>query len=114
MDEAKGAHSIRWELPSVTPQVVPGYTPIFSSALLCGNQVHLSGRLAKREGQLLVGRVDAEIPIDEARESARGVALELLAALREAAGGLDRVEALGRLFVMVRGAEHAIGAVLGR
>ena len=49
-----------WDLPSVTPPVVPGYQPIFSPYVISGNCVHVSGRLSKRDGQILSGRVGAD------------------------------------------------------
>lgn len=93
------------EIPSPTPPVVAGYKPLFESAMHFDGLVLVSGRLAKMDGQVLAGRVGAEITLEQASESARGVALELLGALRDAAGGLDNVAALGRLFVMVRCAD---------
>lgn len=93
------------ELHAITPPVVAGYQPLFESAARLDGLVLVSGRLAKRDGQVLAGRVGAEISVEHARESAQGVALELLGALRDAAGGLDRVQALGRLYVMVRCAD---------
>jgi enamine deaminase RidA (YjgF/YER057c/UK114 family) len=93
------------ELPSITPPVVAGYQPLFESAVRLDRLVLVSGRLAKRDGQVLAGRVGAGITLEQASESARGVALELLGALRDAAGGLEHVASLGRLFVMVRCAD---------
>lgn len=94
-----------WDLPSVTPPIVPGYQPIFSPHVISGNCVHVSGRLSKRDGQILSGCVGTDISLEEARASARGLALELLGALRDVAGSLYCVAQLGRLFVMVRSAE---------
>jgi len=94
------------EIPSITPPVVTGYKPLFESAVSLDRLVLVSGRLAKVDGQVLAGRVGAEITVEQASESARGVALELLGALRDAAGGLEHVATLGRLFVMVRCADN--------
>lgn len=91
------------KLPTVTPPVVPGYTPAFVPFRRSGSQIHVSGRLAKREGQVLVGKVGAEISLPEAREAARGIALELVSVLREAAGDLEKVR-LVKLFAMINGA----------
>jgi len=94
------------QIPLVTPPVVAGYEPLFESALCLDRLVLVSGRLAKMDGQVFAGRVGAEITLDQACESARGVALELLGALRDVAGGLENVASLGRLFVMVRCADN--------
>ncbi|MBL8299003.1 MAG: RidA family protein [Rhodanobacteraceae bacterium] len=89
------------ELPDVMPAVVDGYAPAFVPFVISGNQVHLSGRLGKKNGQLLCGKVGDSITLDEARLSARNTAIELLAVLSSAIGDLNRVERIVKLFVMV-------------
>ena len=91
-----------WIVPAETPPVVPGYTTLFSPFVTEGRQVAISGRLGKTSGRVLAGRVGEDISVESAIESARGVALELLASLRDAAGELGNVRSLGRLFVAVR------------
>ncbi|HNN91114.1 MAG TPA: RidA family protein [Pseudomonadota bacterium] len=91
------------ELPSLLPPVAPGYTPAFVPYRRSGTQIHVSGRLAKRDGQVLCGKVGADISLAEAREAARSVAIEFLSVLREAAGELDKVRVV-KLFAMVNGA----------
>jgi enamine deaminase RidA (YjgF/YER057c/UK114 family) len=88
-------------LPPVMPPVVPGYEPAFAPFVCSGNQVHLSGRLGKRDGQLLCGKVGANLSVEEGRLAAREATLELLAVLLVAAGDLDRVSRIVKLFVMV-------------
>jgi len=56
----------------------------------------ISGQVPMREGRLLTGRVPDQVPIEEAREAAHAVALNLLAQIEQAAG-LDRVEAIAQL-----------------
>lgn len=94
-----------WVVPMPTPPVVPGYTTLFSPCVTDGRHVAISGRLAKLSGQVLSGRVGEDVSFEAAVESARGVALELLGSLRDAAGDLGRVSSLGRLFVAVRVAD---------
>jgi enamine deaminase RidA (YjgF/YER057c/UK114 family) len=88
-------------LPNAMPPVVAGYEPAFAPFACSGNQVHLSGRLGKRDGQLLCGKIGANLTLEEGRSAAREAALELLAVLRVAAGDLDRVQRIVKLFVMV-------------
>src|SRR3954451_4426488 len=67
--------------------------------------------LTKRHGDLMFvsghgpmdarGKVDADLPLDEARQAARLTGLLLLATLRAELGSLDRVTSILKLFGMV-------------
>ena len=98
---AERLRALEIELPDVAPPVVAGYTPSFVPWVQSEKLLFLSGRLAKRDGQILVGKLGGAISVPEAKAAARGVAIELLAAVKEAVGNLDRVERIVRLFVMV-------------
>jgi enamine deaminase RidA (YjgF/YER057c/UK114 family) len=93
-------------LPDVMPPVVDGYVPAFAPFSRSGNQIHLSGRLGKERGDLLCGKVDNEISVDQARLAARHAAIELLAVLKAAIGDLGCVRRIVKLFVMVNGDPH--------
>jgi enamine deaminase RidA (YjgF/YER057c/UK114 family) len=69
-----------------------------------GDLLHLSGHLAKRDGQVVTGRVGAEVDVDTARELARQVALDLVATAAEAAGGVDGLAGVVKLVGLVRSA----------
>ncbi|MEO7456874.1 MAG: RidA family protein [Gemmatimonadaceae bacterium] len=88
-------------LPDEAPPVVPGYVPIFAPFVRTGNLLYLSGRLAKKDGQLWVGKLGQEVTTAEGKQAARGIAIELLATMRVALGDLENVRRLVRLFVMV-------------
>src|SRR2546421_1837446 len=75
-------------LPDTPPSVVDGYGASFVPFVRTGNLIHFSGRLAKKDGKLWVGKLGEEITVSEGKQAARGVALELLAALQEAIGEL--------------------------
>jgi enamine deaminase RidA (YjgF/YER057c/UK114 family) len=90
-------------LPDAPPPVVSGYTPIFAPYVRTGNLVSISGRLAKKEGAVWSGKLGQELTVREGQEAARGVAIELLATLRAAAGDLNRVKQIVRLLVLVNG-----------
>ncbi len=65
-----------------------------------GRLLYLSGQGPIRDGKpLFVGQVGGDVTLDEGMEAARQATLNALAAIREAAGTLDRVEQ----FVQVRG-----------
>jgi hypothetical protein len=48
-------------LPDVQPPVVDGYVASFVPFVRTGNLVYLSGRLAKKDGKLLCGKVGEQI-----------------------------------------------------
>ena len=93
-------------LPDVIPPGVDGYVPAFAPFVRSGDQIHLSGRLGKRDGKPLCGKVGEEISLEQGKVGARGVAIELLAVLKVAVGDLDNVRRIVKLFVMVNGAPN--------
>ncbi len=90
-------------LPATPPAVVDGYTPSFAPYVKTGNLLYLSGRLAKKDGQLWRGKLGEQLTTAEGKEAARGVAIELLATLRAAVGDLEHVKRIVRLLVLVHG-----------
>ena len=90
-------------LPDSPPPIVAGYTPIFAPYVRSGELVSISGRLAKKEGAVWRGKLGQELSVRDGQEAARGVAIELLATLRDAAGDLNRVQQIVRLLVIVNG-----------
>ena len=83
-------------LPDSPQQIVAGYTPLFAPYVRTGEFVSISGRLAKKEGAVWRGKLGRELSVREGQEAARGVAIELLATLRDAAGDLRRVQQIVR------------------
>jgi len=99
------ARGLGIELAGEAPPVAQGYQPAFAPyAFSSGELIHLSGRLAKKDGALLIGKVGAEISLEAAKVAAREIAIELLSVLKQATGDLDRVQRIVRLLVMVNGA----------
>ena len=91
-------------LPDVLPPVVAGYVPAFAPYVRTGSHIHISGRLAKRGQETLIGKIGGDLTLEHGKAAARDVAVELLAVLKHAAGGLDRVSRIVKLLVMVNGA----------
>ncbi|HET9394739.1 MAG TPA: RidA family protein [Nitrospiraceae bacterium] len=91
-------------LPDVMPPVVAGYEPSFQPFIRTGSQVHVSGRLAKRDGEIFEGKIGRDISLEEGKAAAREVAIELLSVLSHASGGLDRVSRIVKIVVFVNGA----------
>ncbi len=93
-------------LPVEAPPVVPGYVPVFVPFVRTGNLLYLSGRLAKKDGELWVGKLGEEITSAEGKQAARGIAVEMLATLQVALGDLENVQRIVRLLVMVNCTPH--------
>src|SRR5580658_1128694 len=89
-------------LPDVPPPVVDGYVAAFVPFVRTGNQIHLSGRLAKKNGMLWCGKLGEEITTAEGKQAARSVAIELLAAI----GDLNDVRRIVKLLVFVNSGPH--------
>jgi enamine deaminase RidA (YjgF/YER057c/UK114 family) len=81
-------------------ELPPPPNPIgsYKTAVICGDLLFLSGTTCYAEGGLLfTGRVGAEVSVDQGYRAARQAALNLLAVVRDALGGLDRVERIVKL-----------------
>ena len=69
---------------------------------IVGNVLYLSGQGPRDgNGNMLAGKLGAEISIEEGYRRARLVGLGLLAAMRDALGSLDRVDYIVKLLGMV-------------
>lgn len=83
------------------PAPVGAYVPCVQA----GELVFVSGQLPMREGQLTAkGKVGAEVSVADAAEAARVAALNGLAQVAAAVGGLDRITRVVRLGVFVNSA----------
>jgi enamine deaminase RidA (YjgF/YER057c/UK114 family) len=69
-----------------------------------GDLLHVSGHISRRQGQVVAGRVGADLDVDAARELAAQVALELVATAAQAAGGTDHLAGVVKLLGLVRSA----------
>jgi enamine deaminase RidA (YjgF/YER057c/UK114 family) len=85
------------ELPKAAAPVA-NYVP----AARLGNIIFLAGAgPLNPDGSRPQGKVGRDVTLEQANQHARNVGLQLLAALREAAGSLDKVVRFGRVFGMV-------------
>ena len=73
----------------------------YKTAVLAGNLLHVSGHGPVKDGKLLSGRVGADLTVEQGKEAARVVGLNILATVRETLGSLDRVKRLVKTFGMV-------------
>jgi enamine deaminase RidA (YjgF/YER057c/UK114 family) len=88
------------ELP---PAAVPlaSYVPV----RLVDGQAFVSGQVPLADGRpTVLGKVGADLTIEQGQEAARRCALQALAALRDAMGSLDRISGIARLDVFVASA----------
>lgn len=93
--------ALKITLPNEAPPVVPGYVPVFVPFVRTGNLLYLSGRLAKKDGQLWVGKLGEDVTSAEGKEAARGIAIEMLATMQAAVGDLENIRRIVRLLVLV-------------
>lgn len=88
------------ELPPVAAPVA-AYVP----AVRVGGQIWTSGQLPFVDGALgTVGKVGAEVSLEEAQAAARVAALNAVAAAASVAGGLDHIKAVVKVVVYVSSA----------
>ena len=92
-----------------------------------GNTVFLSGHIAKKDGKVWVGQLGKDMSMEEGKQAARAVAIDLLATLQAACGGdLNRVRRIVKVMSLVNstpdfteqhlvtnGASELIGEIFG-
>jgi enamine deaminase RidA (YjgF/YER057c/UK114 family) len=84
-------------LPKV-PAPVANYLPY----RIAGNLLFLAGQGPRDEsGNLLSGKVGADVSVEEGYKRARIIGLQLLSATRTALGSLDRVDTVVKMLCMV-------------
>ncbi|POF34083.1 RidA family protein [Roseibium marinum] len=93
------------------PQSPPNPIGSFCNARSAGGMVYVSGQgPVDAQGVLRTGTVGADVSVDEARQHARLVALNILSALRAHCGSLDQVAGVVKLQGLVNAtpefAEH--------
>ena len=88
---------LKLELPPA-PKPMGVYKPI----VVVGTMAYVSGHgPLKTDKTLIVGRVGADLNLDEGKAAARQVGLAVLATLRENLGSLDRVKRLVKVLGLV-------------
>ena len=93
-------------LPDVPPPVVDGYVAAFVPFVRTGNVIYVSGRVAKKEGKPWTGQLGANITIEEGKQAARDIAIELIATLQAAVGDLNKITRIVKLVVLVNSTPH--------
>ena len=81
--------------PVATPAAA--YVPFVQT----GNLVFLSGHIAKKDGQVWVGQLGANMSTEEAKQAARAVAIDLLGTLHAAVGDLNKITRIVKVMSLV-------------
>lgn len=93
-------HELGIELPT-PPKPLAAYVP----AVRAGDLVFISGQGPIRDGKpVWVGRVGADLTLEQGYEAARLVMINALAVLKQEIGSLDRVERIVKLLGWVNSA----------
>jgi enamine deaminase RidA (YjgF/YER057c/UK114 family) len=86
-------------IPQLTPPVA-AYVPFVRT----GNQVFLSGHIAKKDGQPYNGQLGIDVTSEQGKAAARAVAIDLIGTLHAAVGDLDKITRIVKLMVLVNSA----------
>lgn len=79
-------------LPAASPPVA-AYVPVVVS----GGHAYVSGQVSFVAGQLVTGRLGADLSLEQGVAAAQGCGLMILAQLKAALGSFDRVERIVKL-----------------
>ncbi len=66
-----------------------------------GNLVFLSGHLAKRDGQVIVGQLGRNVTTAEGKAAARLIAIDLMGTLQAAVGDLGKIKRIVKVMSLV-------------
>ena len=90
--------SLKLELPPA-PKPLGVYKPL----VVVGNMAYASGHgPVKSDGSLMLGRVGADLTLEQGKAAARQVGLTILATLKAQLGSLDRVNRVIKVLGMVQ------------
>jgi enamine deaminase RidA (YjgF/YER057c/UK114 family) len=74
----------------------------YKTAILVGNLLHVSGHgPLKPDGKMIVGRVGADLSLEQGKDAAKHVGLAILSTVRNTLGSLDKVKRLVKTLGMV-------------
>jgi enamine deaminase RidA (YjgF/YER057c/UK114 family) len=88
--------SLKIELPALTKPVAA-----FVQFTRVGGLVFVSGHIAMKNGKPWEGQLGADLTIEQGKEAARGVAIDLIATLNAAVGDLNLVRRIVKMQVLV-------------
>jgi enamine deaminase RidA (YjgF/YER057c/UK114 family) len=101
-DESRNSPESRLAQLGIQLPPVPEPKGLYKPLLVVGNLAYTSGHLpSAADGQLIIGRVGAELDEQAGAAAARQAGLAILATVRAALGSLDRVRRVVKLLGMV-------------
>ncbi|MDW3688747.1 RidA family protein [Cupriavidus sp. CV2] len=97
------SHDIHQRLKALDIELSPAGAPAAAYVMSAqsGNLVYLSGHIAKKNGNVWVGKLGATMSTDEGRAAARAVAIDLLSTLQAHTGDLNRVKRIVKVMSLV-------------
>lgn len=66
-----------------------------------GKLLFLSGNIAKKDGKPWAGKLGGQLTVEEGKQAARGIAIDLMAVLHAATGNLEKIRRIVKLLVLV-------------
>jgi len=88
--------ALRIDLPAMTKPIAA-----FVPFTRVGGLVFVSGHIAKNNGKPWEGQLGADLTIEEGKEAARGVAIDLIGTLNAAVGDLNLIRRIVKMQVLV-------------
>ena len=109
MSVYKRLETLKISLPQVEPPAA-AFVPVVRT----GNLLFVSGHIARKEGKPWAGKFGENLVTAQGKEAARGIAIELLAALHAGLGDLNKITRIVKLLVLVNSAptfteQHLVG-----
>jgi len=77
------------------------YRQSYVPTVQVGQTLFVSGHIAKRDGASWTGKLGADCSLEDAKQAARSVAIDLLATIQSSIGDLDKVKRIAKLLVLV-------------
>ncbi len=81
--------------PVATPAAA--YLPFVQT----GNLIFISGHLAKKDGKVIVGQLGKNTSLEEGKQAARAIAIDLMGTLHAAVGDLNKVKRIVKVMSLV-------------
>ena len=83
-------------LPAVSTPAA-AYLPFVQT----GSLIFLSGHLAKKDGKVIVGQLGKNTSLEEGKQAARAIAIDLMGTLHAAVGDLNKVKRIVKVMGLV-------------
>ena len=101
---------IAQKLSNLGITLVPPGAPAaaYVMAVTSGNQVFVSGHIAKRDGKPWVGKLGVDMDTASGKAAARSIAIDLMSTLQAHLGSLDRVKRIVKVMGLVHSSPEFI------